>query len=274
MLHFILALSLMFIVTSFLSYALKKRLSLSGLFLYLKKQSVVLSTLYSSIAGALTPFCVCTTIPIFVGMIQSGINTSVAMSFLFSSPLLSFSAIILISYLFGVKFSFFYLISALILSVFGGLAVYWLKFEDQISDNLRNGCSCKDSPAFVYGLFKNLLLPLAAGTIVAGFIYNYIPVKTVMSLNRFPVWISIPVLALIGFPIYSNIMVLAPICFSLADKGLNQAAVMTFMMSSAGISLPTTILLKKLLKTKLFLFYIIYTFVAYCAAGFVFYILS
>jgi uncharacterized membrane protein YraQ (UPF0718 family) len=77
-------------------------------------------------------------------------------------------------------------------------------------------------------------------------------------------------MALIGFPLYLNILALTPICISLVNKGMNPAVVMTFMMSGAGISLPTAIVLAKVLKRNLFVYYLLYTFIGYCLIGFIF----
>jgi uncharacterized membrane protein YraQ (UPF0718 family) len=84
------------------------------------------------------------------------------------------------------------------------------------------------------------------------------------------VFIVIPLVALIGFPLYLNILVLTPVCYSLLNKGANPAVIMTLMLSGAGISLPTAVVIAKILKKNLFIYYLVYTFLAYCIIGFVF----
>ncbi len=170
-------------------------------------------------------------------------------------------------------------LAALIFSIIGGLLVQGLKFEGEINEKLkdtfaqpqidgqgtyRNAANCS------FKLFRDLLLPLVIGAVISSFIHNYVPVKLIETINGYPLWLVIPLVALIGFPIYSNIMVLAPICFILANKGMNQGAVATFLMSGAGISFPTAIVLKGIFKKKLFVFYLVYTFVSYCVIGFMF----
>ncbi|MEI8348961.1 MAG: permease [Candidatus Omnitrophota bacterium] len=276
--EFFVVLSVMFLIFSFLSHLIMRKISFREWFLFLHNKIYGLGNVASSLIGAVTPFCVCTTIPIFTGMIQMGIKTNIAISFLFSSPLISVSAAVLLYFLFGIKFSVYYIVAALIFSVVGGLLVGWLRLDDAISEELKNNTVTGPKNANIYRnaasssfrLFRDLFIPLALGAIIAGFIHNYVPVKAIEAINAYPLWITIPLVACIGFPIYSNIMVLAPICFALANKGMNQGAVMTFMMSGAGISFPTVIVLRSLLKTRLFIYYVFYTFISYCMIGFIF----
>jgi len=275
-LEFFIVLAVSFLVISFMSHILMKKIRLEAMFLSLQNMGYGLGNIVSSFIGAITPFCVCTTIPIFIGMSQMGVSTNVAMSFLFSSPLLSISGGILIFYLFGIKFFIYYVIAILIFSIMGGIFSRFIDFDKGINEDMGTGLDYNNSGSFSNALvfssklFKSLLIPLVIGAVIAGFIHNYVPVRLIEAINQYPVWVTIPLAALIGFPIYSNILVLAPICFSLVEKGMNQGAVMTFLISGAGISLPTAIVLKKILKKKLYYYYLIYTFIAYCIIGMIF----
>lgn len=282
-LEFFAVLSVMFLFFSFLSNVLMRKVSFSNLFSLMDNRMLGLGNIVSALMGAVTPFCVCTTIPIFSGMIQMGVKTNIAVSFLLSSPLLSISAAVLIAFLFGWKFCGYYITAVLIFSTLGGFLVRWLGLDNEIADKLTrkstiegkddtNVCNSAAKSSFV--LFKDILVPLTIGALIAGLIHNYVPVKIIEMLNKYPLWVTIPLAALIGFPIYSNITVLAPVCFALANKGMNQAAVITFLMSGAGISFPSAVVLKSLLKTKLFVYYLVYTFIAYCLIGFAFNILK
>ncbi len=281
--EFFLVLSVMFLLFSFISHLAMRRVSLEKIFLLLENKIYGLGNIVSSFIGALTPFCVCTTIPIFTAMVQMGVKTNIAISFLLSSPLVSISAAALLFFLFGAKFSVYYIVAALIFSILGGLSVRWFRLDGEVSDKLEAGFSadCQNNSSEYqkaaktsFQLYKDLLIPLVIGAAIAGGIHNYVPVKFIEAVNAYPLWIIIPLVALIGFPIYSNIMVLAPICFALANKGMNQGAVITFLMSGAGISFPTIIVLRSLLKPKLFMFYLLVTFVSYCIIGFVFNLLK
>lgn len=277
-LEFFVILSVTFLAFSFLSQLLIKKLSLQSFFSLLDNKIKGLGNIVSALIGAVTPFCVCTTIPVFTSMIQMGVKPSVAISFLFASPLISISGAILLIFLFGIKFSVYYILAAFIFSIIGGLLVRGLKFECEINERFTNACSelkidkqgaYQHAAACSFKLFKDLFLPLIIGAVIASFIHNYVPFKLIETINGYPLWLVIPLAALIGFPIYSNIMVLAPICFALANKGMNQGVVITFLMSGAGISFPTAIVLKGIFKRKLFVFYLAYTFISYSIIGFI-----
>jgi len=281
--QFFVVLSVMFLVFSFLSHVLVRKVSLNKIFSLLESKIFGLSNVLSALIGAVTPFCVCTTIPVFTSMLEMGVKPNTAMSFLFSSPLISVSAAALIVFLFGVKFSLYYITAALVFSILGGLFVRLFKLEGEMIDKFKEtnasfGQSssniCKTASKASFRLFKDLLIPLLIGALIAGVIHNYVPVKAIEVINKYPLWMTIPLAALIGFPIYSNIMVLAPICFSLLNKGMNQGAIVAFMMSGAGISFPTAIVLKGILKNRLFIYYLVYTFISYCIIGFVFNLLK
>lgn len=281
--EFFLVLSAMFLFFSFISHLVMKRVSLEKIFLLLENKVCGLGNIVSSFIGAATPFCVCTTIPIFTTMVEMGVKTNIAVSFLLSSPLISISAAALLFFLFGARFSVYYVLSALIFSILGGLLVRWFRLDNEISEKLKAGISTfeqnskggyQNATNTSFRLFKNLFIPLVIGAIIAGGIHNYVPIKLIETVNAYPLWLIIPLVALIGFPIYSNIMVLAPICFALVNKGMNQGAVITFLMSGAGISFPTTIVLRSLLKPKLFMFYLLFTFISYCIIGFIFNLLK
>lgn len=275
MIEFLAVLVVMFFAVSFILRIAMRKISLDRLFMRLQGNGAVVSNFISAVIGAVTPFCVCTTIPIFTGIVQMGLKTGPAMAFLFSSPLLNTSAVILIYFLFGWKFAVYFTAAILFAATLGGILVPRLGMEDGIEEKTKegglleggSGNTCKDAAKFSSSLLKSLMVPLLFGAAIAGFIHNYIPVKFIERFNGFPVWLAIPLVALIGFPLYSNILVLAPICFSLADKGMNSAVVMTFMMSGAGVSFPSALVLSRILKRRLYLYYLGYTFLAYCIIG-------
>lgn len=277
-LQFFCVLSVLFLFFSFLSKLIFARTSVQDWYQKIEKQGHGRGNVLATLFGAVTPFCVCTTVPIFVGMLQMGVATNAAISFLLASPLVNVSTVVLLGYLFGIKYSIFFTAVVLIFSILGGFLVGYLKLDNEVTENSSEqaaGCdravTCKEAAHFSVTLFKNLFVPLLAGAIIAGFIHNYVPVTLVSQLNQIPVILLIPVMAVIGFPLYINILALTPICFSLVEKGMNPAAVMTFMLAGAGISLPTTLVLARLLKPRLWMFYLGYTFVAYCLSGFLFY---
>jgi uncharacterized membrane protein YraQ (UPF0718 family) len=188
----------------------------------------------------------------------------------------SISGAALIFFLFGAKFTAVYILCAVVFSVAGGVLTSRLGLDGDVN---QGTVGCRDEACLVstadaarssLRLFRDLCLPLLTGAVIAGVLHNVVPVSWITAVNHYPLLVLIPLMALIGFPIYSNILILAPIGLALAGKGLAPGAVMTFLMAGAGICLPTAIVLRKILKTRLYYFYLGYTFVVYCLSGFIF----
>ncbi len=199
--EFFLVLSVMFLLFSFISHLVLRKVSLEKTFLLLENKAYGLGNIVSSLIGAVTPFCVCTTIPIFTTMVQAEVKTNIAISFLLSSPLISVSAAALLFFLFGARFSIYYIVSALIFSILGGLLVRWFRLDNEISEKLRGGLLGLDQNKSnkyqkaadnSFRLFKDLLIPLAIGAVIAGGIHNYVPVKFIQTINIYPLWLVIP----------------------------------------------------------------------------------
>jgi uncharacterized membrane protein YraQ (UPF0718 family) len=278
-LKFFFGLSILFIFCSFIAHLVIRRLPQAKILLDIQKKRIWLASFIASLFGAITPFCVCTTVPVFTALLEMGVNFSVAMSFLFSSPLLNISSLFLIFYLFGAKFAVYFLGSVFLFSTVGGVLVRYLKLDNYTKDNAcfreSSKIECrpeqfKQAAFYALAFFKSLAAPLFIGALIAALIHNYVPVEVMEKLNQLPFLLLIPLVAFIGFPLYINIFALAPICFSLVSKGMHPAAVMTFMMSGAGISLPTIMVFSKILTRKLFWYYLGYTFLVYCLSGIIF----
>ncbi|MEI8012352.1 MAG: permease [Candidatus Omnitrophota bacterium] len=277
-LEFFLVLSGMFLLCAFLAQLIMRKCPVEQFMANLEKEIPWAGYLVATLTGAITPFCVCTTVPIFTTMAQMGIRTGVAVSFLLASPLLSVTGAALIGTLFGFTFTIYYIGSVIVLSLLGGYLVKVFQLEEDIDESIKSAVACEQgqdtlktscckAAAFAGKLFKDLFVPLLIGAVIAGAIHNYVPLKFIEMVNQYPLWLTIPLMALIGFPIYSNIFVLAPICYALVAKGMNPGAVMTFLMAGAGVCIPTAIVLRRILKIRLYAFYFMYTFVVYCAVG-------
>lgn len=269
----------LFFLFSLLAYSLKDKIPVDKL---LKKAPFGVSHFIAALFGALTPFCSCITLPIFINFIQVGVDLGSATSFLIASPLVSISAALLIVSLFGVKFAVYYIASVIVVSIAGGVLIGRLKLASPIAadifycnENKTKVASPWQGPlSSAANLFKKLFLYLIIGAGLGALLHDYLPVGVVEKLNLIPVWASVPIVALIGFPLYANILVVIPVCFSLVDKGVSTAIVATFLVSSCGMSLPTITILGKIFERRLLAAFLMVTFFAYVAIGYVFYFLS
>jgi uncharacterized membrane protein YraQ (UPF0718 family) len=234
----------------------------------------------ANIAGALlgtvTPFCSCSSIPIFMGFTSAGLPLGVTFSFLISSPMVDLGSLILLMSIFGAKIAVVYVVLGLVIAVVGGTLIEKLHMEDQVADFIRKSHSSVDIEApeltvkdravyakdQVSSTFKKVIPYILIGVGIGALIHNWIPeswVQTVLgSSNPFGVILA----TIVGVPMYADIFGTIPVAEALLDKGALLGTILSFMMAVTTLSLPSLIMLKKAIKTKL-----LGTFIAICVAG-------
>ncbi|WP_414050431.1 permease [Macrococcus animalis] len=229
----------------------------------------------AALLGTVTPFCSCSSIPLFMGFTSAGLPLGVTFSFLISSPMVDLGSLVLLTSIFGPKISVVYVIVGLIIAVIGGTIIEKLKMNDQVEDFIQNAkmmemdvpeLTVKDRIDFaieqVTDTFKKVFPYILIGVGIGAVIHNWIPeawVTTALgSDNPFGVVIA----TLIGIPMYADIFGVIPIAEALLAKGAQLGTVLSFMMAVTTLSLPSLILLKKAVKLKLLL-----TFVVICTIG-------
>ena len=234
----------------------------------------------ANIAGALlgtvTPFCSCSSIPIFMGFTSAGLPVGVTFSFLISSPMVDLGSLVLLMSIFGVRIAIVYVVMGLVIAVVGGTLIEKLHMEDQIADFIRNAnrsaeieapsrtfkeriMYAKDQVASTLKkVFPYILLGVGSGALI----HNWIPeswIRTVLGgRNPFGVVLA----TIMGIPMYSDIFSIIPIAEALLSKRALLGTVLSFMMAVTTLSLPSLIMLKKVIKTKLLV-----TFIAICTIG-------
>ncbi|MBU0727350.1 permease [Patescibacteria group bacterium] len=217
----------------------------------------------AALFGAVTPFCSCSSIPLFIGFIESRFPLGIAFSFLITSPLVNEVAFVIMGGLFGWKLAFLYALSGIALGVFGGLIIGSLKMEKEIILENKEGekyesvmpkkLEAKIKFAFNFGwwTFKRLLPYVIGGIAIGAVIHGYVPQEFfVNTIGKFEV-LSVPVAALVGIPIYAGCSTLVPIIFSITTGGVPLGTALAFMMAIAGLSLPEAVMLKRILSLKL-----------------------
>ena len=213
----------------------------------------------ANIAGALlgtvTPFCSCSSIPIFMGFTSAGLSLGVTFSFLISSPMVDLGSLILLMSIFGAKIAVVYVVLGLVIAVVGGTLIEKLHMEDQIADFIRNNHSnvdievpdltAKDRALYakdqVSSTFKKVILYILIGVGIGALIHNWIPeswVQTVLgSRNPFGVILA----TIVGIPMYADIFGTIPVAEALMNKGALLGTVLSFMMAVTTLSLPSLI---------------------------------
>lgn len=229
-----------------------------------------------ALLGTVTPFCSCSSIPIFMGFTSAGLPLGVTFSFLISSPMVDLGSLVLLISIFGIKIAVVYVVLGLVIAIAGGTLIEKLHMEDQVADFIRNSKSSVDiaSPKLtikdrlIYSrdqMLSNLkkLYPyVLAGVAIGALIHNWIPeewVDTILgSHNPFGVVLA----TIVGIPMYADIFSTIPIAEALLSKGALLGTILSFMMAVTTLSLPSLIMLKKAIKPKLMA-----VFIAICTIG-------
>lgn len=235
----------------------------------------VWANLMAALLGTVTPFCSCSSIPLFIGFTSARLPLGVTFSFLISSPMVDLGSLVLLMSIFGTKVAFIYVILGLILAVLGGTLIEKLQMENQVEDFIRSANSVDlDSPNLtrkdrviyardqVESTFKKVLPYILIGVGIGAIIHNWIPeswIEAVLgSHNPFGVILA----ALLGVPMYADIFGTIPVAEALLYKGAQLGTVLSFMMAVTTLSLPSIIMLRKAVKPKL-----LSLFVAICTIG-------
>lgn len=231
----------------------------------------------AALLGTVTPFCSCSSIPLFIGFTSAGLPLGVTFSFLISSPMVDLGSLVLLMSIFGWKVAVVYVLVGLLIAVVGGTLIEKMHLEDQVQEFIRNGKSI-DLPVEeitktdrlkyaweqVVSTAKKVVPYVVLGIAVGAVIHNWIPEKWIVSIlgtgNPFGVVIA----TVAGIPMYADIFGCIPIAEALLAKGARLGVVLSFMMGVTTLSLPSIIMLKKAVKPKL-----LGIFVAICTIGIV-----
>ena len=229
----------------------------------------------AALLGTVTPFCSCSSIPLFIGFTSAGLKLGVTFSFLISSPMVDLGSLVLLMSIFGAKVAIVYVILGLVIAVAGGTLIEKLHLENQVEEFIRNAkqidvpqeeLTVKDrlkySAEQVAGTLKKVFPYILIGVGVGAFIHNWIPQDLIVRFlgkgNPFGVIIA----TIAGVPMYADIFGCIPIAEALLAKGAKLGVVLSFMMGVTTLSLPSMIMLKKAIKPKL-----LGIFIAICTVG-------
>lgn len=224
----------------------------------------------SALLGTITPFCSCSSIPLFIGFTSASLPVGVTFSFLISSPLVDIGSLILLSSIFGFKAAAAYVIAGLVLAVAGGTIIEKLgleKYVETFITKIKSSGSAAlpdltNKDRFIYArsqvleTVKKVFPYLLAGVAIGALIHNVIPeswIKTVLGKDA---WYSPVLAALVGIPMYADIFGTIPIAEALFAKGVGIGTILSFMMGVTALSVPSIILLRKAVQPKLLIWFI------------------
>lgn len=233
------------------------------------------ANIIAALLGTVTPFCSCSSIPLFMGFTSAGLPLGVTFSFLISSPMVDLGSLVLLMSIFGWKVAVIYVVLGLVIAVIGGTLIEKLHLEDQVEEFIRKGrpidipqeeLHFKDRMKYAWeqvaATAKKVAPYVLIGVAIGAMIHNWIPqdfiVKVLGDHNPFGVVLA----ALAGVPMYADIFGTIPIAEALLTKGALLGVVLSFMMGVTTLSLPSMIMLRKAVKPKL-----LGIFIAICTIG-------
>lgn len=231
----------------------------------------------AALLGTVTPFCSCSSIPLFIGFTSAGLPLGVTFSFLISSPMVDLGSLVLLMSIFGAKVAVLYVAFGLVIAVIGGTVIEKLGMEDQVEEFIRaiptvesdetrmtqkERLACaKGQMAFTFRrVFPYVLLGVGVGAVI----HNWIPESWVQTVLGSHNPLGVVLATLIGAPMYADIFGTIPIAEALLGKGAQLGTVLSFMMAVTTLSLPSLVLLRKAVKPKLLVL-----FTAICTVGIV-----
>ena len=233
------------------------------------------ANIIAALLGTVTPFCSCSSIPLFIGFTSAGLPLGVTFSFLISSPMVDLGSLVLLMSIFGAKIAIVYVVVGLVIAVVGGTIIEKMHMEKYVEEFIRNASSVdieseeltvKDRLVFakeqVVQTFKKVFPYILIGVGIGAVIHNWIPeswIQTVLGSNN-PFGVILAVL--VGVPMYADIFGTIPVAEALLAKGAQLGTILSFMMAVTTLSLPSIIMLRKAVKPKL-----LGLFIGICSLG-------
>jgi uncharacterized membrane protein YraQ (UPF0718 family) len=236
-----------------------------------------------ALLGTVTPFCSCSSIPLFIGFTSAGLPLGVTFSFLISSPLVDLASFLILASFFGIKIALAYVIVGLILAVIGGTLIDRLKMESYVEGYVRDienvdveseEMSTKDRLKYSRSQVKEIIhrvwLYVLIGVGIGAAIHNWIPQSVVENVIGSDNPFSVILAAAVGIPMYADIFGTIPIAEALFGKGVGVGTVLSFMMAVTALSLPSMIMLSKVVKPKLLAMFITIVSIGIIIIGYLF----
>lgn len=241
------------------------------------------ANIIAALLGTVTPFCSCSSIPLFIGFTSAGLPLGVTFSFLISSPMVDLGSLVLLMSIFGAKIAIVYALVGLVIAVIGGTIIEKMHMENYVENFIRNVNSVDvESDALtvrdrlivakeqVIETFKKVFPYILVGVGIGAIIHNWIPeswIQTVLGSNN-PFGVVLAVL--VGIPMYADIFGTIPVAEALLAKGAQLGTILSFMMAVTTLSLPSIIMLKKAVKAKLLGLFIVICTLGIVIVGYLF----
>lgn len=249
----------------------------------LGKYKGIFANTLGALLGTVTPFCSCSSIPLFIGFTNAGLPLGVTFSFLISSPLVDLGAFILLVSIFGFEIALIYVVVGLILAIVGGTLIDKLKLDNYVEDYVHQitsinieepNLSKKDRVEYAkeqtFQTVRKVLVYVLIGVGIGALIHNWIPQEFIQRILGSENPFSVIIATLVGLPMYADIFGTIPIAEALFVKGVGVGTILSFMMAVTALSLPSIIMLRKAVKPKLLIIFVSIVTVGIIIIGYLF----
>src|SRR6056297_315414 len=249
----------------------------------LSNHKKIVGNIFASILGVVTPFCSCSSVPIFIGFVESGIPLGVTFSFLITSPIVNEVALVMLYTIFGWKIGTLYLVSGILVGIVGGIVIEALGMEKQVEEYVYQ-ISAEESEieelnwsdrinfakAEVKEIVSRVWLYVIIGIGIGAAIHGYAPAELLAQYAGADNPLSVIAAVIVGIPLYSNAVGTIPIVEALMGKGVALGTALSFMMATTALSLPAMVILRKVIKPKLITVFVTVVGVSIIGVGYMF----
>jgi len=251
---------------------------------YLEGKPKWLAYILAVFLGAITPFCSCSSIPLFIGFVEAGIPFGITMAFLITSPMINEIAILILASAVGWQLAVIYVITGMSIGLIGGIIMEKFKLEKYVEGYVYDiqmgkqkvGGSQEQTFAerlsyawgYAKGIVKKIWLYIIVGIAIGAFLHGFVPEEFFAKYTHAGNFFAVPIAVVLGIPLYSNATGVIPIAEALLGKGVPIGTVLAMMMSVVAISLPEMIILRKVLKVRLLAYFTLYLLIAFNFVGY------
>ncbi len=237
----------------------------------------------AALLGAVTPFCSCSSIPIFLSFVRTGIPLGVMLSFLVTSPVVNEYLVVLMLGTFGWKITLLYVLSGLMIGIVTGLILGRMRLEQYLVTDMKpEGTQKSSSRAYTLqarvdfgfkeavSIVRKLWVWILVGVGIGAFVHNYVPQSAIQSILSKTGVFSVPIATILGVPIYGSCAAIVPIAVVLFEKGVPLGTALSFMMAVSALSLPEAVMLRRAMQLKLIVIFFAITTLAIIVTGYLF----
>lgn len=254
---------------------------------FIEKQPKPIAHFLAAVFGAITPFCSCSSIPLFIGFIEAGLPFGVAMTFLITSPMINEIAILVLAGVIGIKITTLYVVTGLAVGMIGGYLMEKMGFQKYLQDYLTKPAPCKcncsndheekiptikeraiEALTYAKDLMSKIWLFVIIGVGVGAGLHGYVPKEFFVTHLGADNLFAVPLAVLAGIPLYADATTIIPIAQVLIQKGAAIGTVLVFMMATVGLSLPELIIISRVMKKELIIRFVIFMFITFTVVGY------